>query len=302
MKKIITTNLNKRFPANENFLQYIDTETRNYLIALLSSLHPDSDNRAYILAGLEPAYAPNLITFSQGFVFYQNEIFFVPAFNIARDALFLSEGLAIQTNITTDTYGSGQILPAFENRILVYTNAATYNLRFIRLKRKNWDFESLEEEIIANAPYLVKKDAKVVQSIDTQMLLMHLQILPSAATINTGISFLEETFSKFGLIGLGKIINKTTHKNYDVCVYRVANRILIKRPYDAEPATTSNTLKWSELWSYANPISEEEAAGRIISGGEVGSGAEPGEPVEEPAAPPQGTDPLVLYVNLTHKK
>lgn len=306
MKKIVKNHLNKRFPANQNFLQYIDEEMRSYLIALCASFYPDSENNAYILSGVEMRNDNETVSCSQGYVFYNNEIFFVPAFTVSDFGR--SAGLAVQTNTYLEEYGSGETLPAFEEKIMIYAGAAPLPLQFYALIRKNWNFELSENEINVSGAYLQKKEGKVILGMSTQMLLLHLQVLPTAANINTGVSFYTPALIKYGLLGFGKVVNKSTHKTYDVAVYKVGDYILIKRPWDDAPVNTGNVLKWSELWQYVNPPihAGEEGAVVVMSGGgdPIAGGDSPeigGEVGVSDIGNPADTD-VFLYLNLTHER
>ncbi|MCL2290815.1 MAG: hypothetical protein FWC34_08985, partial [Bacteroidetes bacterium] len=234
MKKLILDHLEHRLPANKAFLQYINEEMHSNLIALYSSFYPDSENNAYVLTGVQGTTAGLMVNYSQGFVFYNKEILFVPAFSVSA----ISEGerphgFNISTTIINEVYASGQTLPAYEERILVFSNNVPSGpLRLTSLIRKNWDIPFSKMEIPTPGNYLEKKEAQVITNGNTQRLLMHLQVLSAASDISTGVRF-QSVFSKKGFIGFGKAINKTTQRTFDVCVYQIGNFTLIKRPWDA---------------------------------------------------------------------
>ncbi|MCL2291241.1 MAG: hypothetical protein FWC34_11175, partial [Bacteroidetes bacterium] len=234
MKKLILDHLEHRLPANKAFMQYMNEEMHSNLIAFYSAFYPDSKNNAYILTGIEGVTAGNMINYSQGYVFYNKEIFFVPAFSIS--ALSGGErphGFVVSTTIIYEEYKSGQTLPAYSESILVFSdNVPSGPLMLANLIRKSWDIPFSKMEISIPGSHLEKKEAQVITNGNTQRLLMHLQVLYAASGISTGVRF-QSVFSKKGFIGFGKAINKTTQRTFDVCVYQIGNFTLIKRPWDA---------------------------------------------------------------------
>jgi len=288
MKKIILTYLTHRLPANKAFIQYIDEEMHTYLIALCSSLYSDSENNAYVLMGVQRSSNGFIANYSQGFIFYNKEIFFVPAFSVNAATEFEHPyGLVVSTTIIDEEYQSGQTLPAYEEKTLVLSNNVSGPLLLTSLIRKNWDIPFSKFDIPTSGSYFEKKEAQMITDGNTQRLLIYLKILSAADGISTGVRF-TTMFTKKGLIGFGKIINKTTQKTFDVCVYQVGNFTIIKRPYDAEPTTQNDTISWGELWQYVN------SGGGTMQENELGQGG--GADYTTVAAD------VTLYINITHER
>jgi len=77
MKRIIQDNLNKRLPANTNFLKYVDQEMHDNLINLCIAMY--GDNAKVILSGIQATSSGLHINYTSGYVFTNNELFFVNA-------------------------------------------------------------------------------------------------------------------------------------------------------------------------------------------------------------------------------
>ena len=299
MKRIITDHLDKRLPANQNFLQYINEETRVYLIALCSALFPDSESKAYILSGItRTVNTNNFTTYSPGYVFYNDEIFYVQAFSMATNMEYeRAYGLIVQTNVQNEEYKSGETLPAYEGRILVWDGNVSGPLsRESLIRRDFWDYST--ENISVTSTPTTSTEAKVVTNNNLQAIIINLKINPAAETTTTGVRFPKpNSFRKNGLLGMGKVINKTLQKTFDVCVYGVPGYLMITRPYDPIPANQSNYITWENLWNYVNPNSGGVVIGQQDEEAFMGAGE---EIIRAPSL--SANAEVYLVVNLTHNR
>ena len=268
MKKIIPDYLHHRLPANKNFLQYVDEEMHNYLIALCASLYPNSETKAYILWGCVRTASLNVVNYSQGVIFYNNEMFFVPSFSHSSIGDY-SPGLVFQTEEVTEEYGSGDTLPAYKVGKLTWGLQVFDMLSFDSLIRVDF----YKRDILNNtSTFFTKKGAKEIANCSTQTIIIHLKLLHNTSGTNTTIALPSE-FSKIGFLGYAKVANKTSGGVFDLLVYKISGTIVFTLPSGNEITNSSQlnayALKWSELYQHIN--------------------FQPG-------------DDVTLYINLTHER
>jgi hypothetical protein len=305
MKNIILTHLQHKLPANQNFLQFINEEMHNNLIAVCNNVYPGSSNRAYVLSGLDISTGDGNINYSQGYIFYNNEIFFVPSFSHPNSFNPGQYGLIIQTIVSNETYKSGQILPAYEERRLILQSGSSMPdpLKLQNLIYKKFDTGISEIQI--NSTFLQNLGSRIVTNMHTQTLIMYIRILSEANSISSVARIYAPGMIKYGFLGMGKAINKTTQNTYDLCIYYSAGYIIIRRPYDSDISPTQETT-WGNIWQYVNsPIANGESTEEPEPIVGVGGGIGVGGGVEEPnigliSTPPANAE-VYLSINLTHE-
>jgi hypothetical protein len=261
MKSIVEDYLQHRLPANQRFIQHINGEVSTYLIMYLSTLFPDSGNKAYILSGLNKEVIGSNINFSEGIIFYDNEIFYVPSFTTSVGS---QPGLVKQTTFDNEEYGNGTVLPAYENRQLIWSGSVgtTDPLLYDNLVRR----DCFKREIALTGPY-TKKEGKIIANHSMQSLVVHVKLNVLQCSLSSNPAIFLTGYEKQGFLGIGKLISRINSESVDVIVYQLGeNTVLTKGP---DPITTTGALKWFELITLANPS--------------------------------MGND-LELYINLTHER
>jgi len=182
MKSIVTDYLQHKFPANGNFLQYISDEMHTNLIMLCESLYPDSENNAYILSGLDRTSSGSITHYSSGIVFYNKEIFYVPAYSHPTPPTLEYAGLELLTDVLEEEYASGDMLPAYKDRNLAWVKKGTGSLSLENLIRRGCDIYDIEY----TGSLFAKQEYRVISNHTTQTLTIHVTLLPAAITSTAG--------------------------------------------------------------------------------------------------------------------
>jgi hypothetical protein len=247
MKKIIQDFIPRGFPANENFLQFLNEELHNDLLMLCRSLYPDSENKAYVLSGAEVIIdgiisEPTFSEFSQGIIYYNNEIFFVPYQKVYTGGTH-NYGLIEQENIYQEKFEDGIMHDAYRERKLIWTgNAITGALLYNNLLRRDF----VKRQITNFEGMITPIEAKVILNNTTETLMAYLrlsyidsQTLP-LAQFETGIK-------KQGFLGIGKVSNTAFDGvSADVFVYQNGTKTVLAHrmhpPGTIPPPSTVNAL------------------------------------------------------------
>jgi hypothetical protein len=267
MKSIVTDYLQHRLPANENFIKHLNGEMNTYLTLYLATLFPDSGNKAYILSGLEREVVGSNINFSEGVIFYDNEIFYVTGanFNTSMTQIPPQPGFVKQTTFGSEEYGNGTVLNAYENRQLAWSGSVDFfsPLYYDNMIRK--DCFKRELEFSKN---IIKKEGKIIPNHSSQSMIIHVKLSNTMIASQT-LAIFDTGFAKNGFLGYGKVTNHTKQQTCDIAVYQFGE-------------LTALTLQGYHL---INSELEAMEWGKISSSVEFDSG-----------------DEVFLYINVVHER
>jgi hypothetical protein len=191
------------------------------------------------------------VHYTQGYIFHNSEIFFVPAFSFLYSILPQNYGLEVKSAIISEKYGSGQIYPAYDEKLLIFTTD-TGSPEVLKLNNLIYrKIDSFLTEIGITEYFLQKIDAKVITNINLQTLIINIRMLSGTGAVTTAARIYGYQIQKNDFLGTGKIINNISKETLDISIYRVGAYLIILRPYDPAPATTNDTITWQELWNYS---------------------------------------------------
>jgi len=229
MKKIVVDFLTRGFPANENFLNFLNEELHNNLLLLCQSLYPDSVNKAYVLYGMQESIGTNITSISQGVIFYNNEIFLVPPYSYGTGEQRGGHGLIINTLETDDKFGDGLMHVAYRERSLAWSPSVSGALLYDNLVRR----EYVKQEISFNSGF-TKYEGKVISNGATETLLVNAKLNNPTGSNYPAAEF-GTNISKQGFLGTGKVSNASKGgDSIDVFVYQEGSKTRIS-PYAHTP-------------------------------------------------------------------
>ena len=252
MKRIIQDNLNKRLPANTNFLKYVDQEMHDNLINLCIAMY--GDNAKVILSGIQATSSGLHINYTSGYVFTNNELFFVNATSLDLIGIY-GHGFVIETTEESEVFKDGNSYPAYRKNSLILTTGAFHDITGNSIS----DFKRIRNEEINFTPNAITG----VQVLNAKQVFTHnLLTIFYDAIIDTDIVNFSTVFS----ISISRTISNTP-KHLGFAVFRAG-----LTGHNIPIYTQGNYIRFN-LKEYAGSYTDDATFGDIFSAIEMIQGA-----------------------------